>query len=137
MIKVETLGMIEVAKVNPVLKADKDVANYSFITDDGVAYLVANTLTGDNAYREDVVIPAGEYLNGYALKAWEGQKLVIDGKHITGGVEDVTVGTVLVVADDGTLETLETDEATGTHLVVTDVDTRLTEKAVKAKIVVA
>lgn len=134
MIKIETLGMIEVAKVNPVLKADKDVANYSFITDDGVAYLVANTLTGDNAYREDVVIPAGEYLNGYALKAWEGQKLVIDGKHITGGVEAATVGAVLVVADDGTLKT---GEATGTHLVVTDVDTRLTEKAVKAKVVVA
>lgn len=134
MIKVETLGMIEVAKVNPVLKADKDVANYSFITDDGVAYLVANTLTGDNAYREDVVIPAGEYLNGYALKAWEGQKLVIDGKHITGGVEAATVGAVLVVADDGKLKT---GEATGTHLVVTDVDTRLTEKAVKAKVVVA
>lgn len=134
MIKVETLGMIEVAKVNPVLKADKDVKNYSFITVDDIAYLVANTVTGDNAYREDIVIPAGEYLNGYALKAWEGQKLVIDGKHIMGGVEAVTVGTILVVADDGTLTT---GEASGVHLVVTDVNTRLTEKAVKAKVVVA
>lgn len=134
MIKVETLGMIEVAKVNPVLKADKDVLNYSFITVDDIVYLVANTVTGDNAYREDVVIPAGEYLNGYALKAWEGQKLVVDGKHITGGVEAATVGTVLVPAEDGTLTT---GEAAGVHLVVTDVNTRLTEKAIKAKVVVA
>lgn len=133
MIKVETLGMIEVAKVNPVLKADKDVLNYSFITVDDIVYLVANTVTGDNAYREDVVIPAGEYLNGYALKAWEGQKLVVDGKHITGGVEAATVGTVLVPAEDGTLTT---GEAAGVHLVVTDVNTRLTEKAIKAKVVV-
>lgn len=134
MIKVETLGMIEVAKVNPVLKADKDVLNYSFITVDDIVYLVANTVTGDNAYREDVVIPAGEYLNGYALKAWEGQKLVVDGKHITSGVEAATVGTVLVPAEDGTLTT---GEAAGVHLVVTDVNTRLTEKAIKAKVVVA
>ncbi len=134
MIKVETLGMIEVAKVNPVLKSEKDVVNYSFIVDDGITYLVANTLTGDNSCKEDVVIPAGEYLNGYALKAWESQKLVIDGKHITGGIEAATVGAVLVVADDGTLKT---GEAAGTHLVVTDVNTRLTEKAVKAKVVVA
>ena len=134
MIKVETLGMIEVAKVNPVLKADRDVKNYSFITVDDIAYLVANTVTGDNAYREDIVIPAGEYLNGYALKAWEGQKLVIDGKHITGGTEAAAVGTILVPAEDGTLTT---GEASGVHLVVTDVNTRLTEKAVKAKVVVA
>jgi len=134
MIKIESLGMIEVAKVNPVLKAEKDVKNYSFITVDDIVYLVANTVTGDNAYREDVVIPAGEYLNGYALKAWEGQKLVIDGKHITGGIEAATVGTVLVPAEDGALTT---GEAAGVHLVVTDVDTRLTEKAIKAKVVVA
>ena len=60
--------------------------------------------------------------------------LVVDGKHITGGVEAATVGTVLVPAEDGTLTT---GEAAGVHLVVTDVNTRLTEKAIKAKVVVA
>ena len=126
--------MITAAKVNPLLKSDKDVKNYSFITEDDIVYLVANTINGDDSYKEDVVFPAGEYLNGHQLKAWEGQKLYIDGKHIDGGVDAATVGTVLVPAEDGTLAV---GEASGVHLVVTDVNLRLTEKAVKAKIVVA
>ena len=134
MIKCETVGMIEVCKVNPVLKADKDVVNNSFITVDEEVYLVSNVINGDDSYREDVVIPAGEYLNGFYLKAWENQKLFIDGKHITGGVDAAPVGTALVPAEDGTLVP---GEATGVHLVVTDVNLRLTEKAVKAKVVVA
>lgn len=134
MIKCETVGMIEVCKVNPVLKSKKDVVNNSFITVDEEVYLVSNTLTGDDSYKEDVVIPAGEFLNGFYLKAWENQKLFIDGKHITGGVEAATVGAVLVPAENGTLTVGEAD---GVHLVVTDVNLRLTEKAVKAKIVVA
>ena len=40
MIRFETVGMIEVAKNNPVLTSDSDVTNYSFITVDGDLYLV-------------------------------------------------------------------------------------------------
>lgn len=134
MIKVETLGMLDVAKVNPVLKSNKDITNYSFLTDDNDLYLIANTIVGDDAYRKDVVIPAGEYLNGYLVKAWESQKLVIDGKHITGGVGTLSVGSILVAGDDGKLKV---GSAAGVHLVVTDVKVRLTEAAVKAKVVVA
>ena len=50
MIKVETIGALDIAKINPVLTSDNDVANYSFITDDGVTYLVCNTIVGDDAY---------------------------------------------------------------------------------------
>lgn len=133
MIKVETLGMLDVAKINPVLKSDKDVANYSFIIDDGDVYLVSNTIIGDDSYRENIIIPAGEYLNGYLVKAWEGQKLVVDGKHVTGGVSTLNKDDVLVVAEDGTLKA---GEAAGVHFVVTDKVT-LTEAAVKVKVVVA
>lgn len=133
MIKVETLGMLDVAKINPVLKSTKDVANHSFITNDGDVYLVSNTIVGDDSYKENIVIPAGEYLNGYLVKAWEGQKLVVDGKHITGGVATLEKGNVLVVAEDGTLKS---GEATGVHFVVAE-KTTLTEAAVKVKIVVA
>ena len=133
MIKVETLGMLDVAKINPVLKSDKDVANYSFITDEGDVYLVSNTIVGDDSYRENITIPAGEYLNGYLVKAWEGQKLVVDGKHVTGGVAALNKDDVLVVAEDGTLKV---GEATGVHFVVTDKVT-LTEAAIKVKVVVA
>lgn len=134
MIKIETLGMLDVAKVNPVLKSDKDVTNYSFLTSDNDLYLIANTIVGDNAYRENVVIAAGEYLNGYLVKAWESQKLVIDGKHITDGIDALSVGSILVAGDDGKLKV---GTAEGVHLVVTDVKVRLTEAAVKAKVVVA
>ena len=82
MIKVETLGMLDIAKINPVLKSEEDVKNYSFLTADGILYLISNTVVGDDAYLKDVVIPAGDFLNGYQVDAWVGQKLVVDGKHI-------------------------------------------------------
>lgn len=133
MIKVETLGMLDVAKINPVLKSDKDVANYSFITDDGDVYLVSNTIVGDSSYKENATIPAGEYLNGYLVEAWKGQKLVVDGKHVTGGIDALKKDDILVVAEDGTLKT---GEATGVHFVVTEKVT-LTEAAIKVKVAVA
>ena len=134
MIKTETIGMLDIAKINPVIKLDKDIKTNSFITVDGATYLVANTITGDELYKEDVAIAAGEFINGYDVEPWKGQKLVVDGKHITGGVEGVDVGDVLVVAEDGTLKT---GEATGVHFVVTDKGCALTEAAVKVKVAIA
>lgn len=134
MIKVETIGMLEHSKVNPVLVHESDVANYSFLTVDGDVYLISNTVTGDMAYAKDYTIPAGEYLNGFLVKAWEGQKLVIDGKHIQDEVAELAVEDVLVPQEDGTLKK---GEASGVHLVITDIGVTLTEAAVKAKVVVA
>lgn len=133
MIKVETLGMLDIAKINPVLKSEEDVKNYSFLTADGILYLISNTVVGDDAYLKDVVIPAGDFLNGYQVDAWAGQKLVIDGKHIEGGVAALNVGDALVVAEDGNLKV---GTAAGVHFVVTD-KTTLTEAAVKARVTVA
>lgn len=133
MIKCETIGMLDVAKINPVLKSEKDVKNYSFITVDGILYLITNTVVGDDAYLKDVVIPAGDFLNGYQVDAWVGQKLVIDGKHIEGGVAALNAGDALVVAEDGNLKV---GTAAGVHFVVTD-KTTLTEAAVKARVAVA
>ena len=135
MIKCETLGMLDVAKNNPVLKSDKDVANYSFIVDDGDSYIVMNTNSGDDAYKEGVVIKAGEPLNGFDLKAWEGQRLVIDGKHIDGDFATVSVADTVLVIDEVTGK-LKVGTGTGINLVV-KATTRLTEDAVIAKIVIA
>ena len=134
MVKFETIGEFQTSALNPLIKLDKDVMNYSFITVDDIQYLVLNVINGDDSYREDVVLKAGECLNGYNLKYCVDQKLFIDGKHITGGIDSVVEGTILVPAEDGTLVE---GEAEGVHLVVTDINLRLTEKAVKAKIVVA
>ena len=135
MIKCETLGMLDVAKNNPVLKSDKDVANYSFIVDDGDSYVVMNTNSGDDAYKEGVVIKAGEPLNGFDLKAWEGQRLVIDGEHIDGDFATVSVADTVLVIDEATGK-LKVGTGTGINLVV-KATTRLTEDAVIAKIVIA
>lgn len=137
MIKVETIGMLDVAKVNPVITSESNVTNNQFITHEDNVYLVANTLVGDDSYREDVVIKAGEYLNGYLVKAWDGQKLVIDGKHVTGEYATYSVkDTVLVVGENGKLAVGEAAPDSGVYFVVTDKCT-LTEKAIKARVCVA
>ena len=135
MIKCETLGMLDVAKNNPVLKSEKDLANYSFIKFDGDFYVIMNEIVGDASYAKDVVIKAGEFLNGFNLEAWKSQRLIIDAKHIDGEFASVsTEGTVLVI-DEATGK-LKVGEASGVHFVVKAV-TRLTEDAVIAKIAVA
>ena len=141
MIKLETIGMLDRVAVNPVLTSASAVANYSFITDNGNLYLVANTITGDDAYKDDVTIPAGEYLNGHLIKSIEGQKLVIDEKHIKYGVsedyDDITAGTTILTVDSttGKLEIAQSTPTSGIYFKVTD-KCRLTGKAVKALIVV-
>ena len=135
MIKCETLGMLDVAKNNPVLKSEKDLANYSFIKFDGDFYVIMNEIVGDASYAKDVEIKAGEFLNGFNLEAWKSQRLIIDAKHIDGEFASVSAeGTVLVI-DEATGK-LKVGEASGVHFVVKAV-TRLTEDAVIAKVVVA
>lgn len=135
MIKVETLGMLDRVAVNPVIKSQNTVKNYDFITDNDELYLVTNTITGDDAYKEDVSFAPGEYLNGYLVKSLVGQKLVIDGKHIAYGdgddYDDLEVGDFLEVGDEGKLEVAD-EEPTGVYLEITDIGVRLTEAAVKA-----
>lgn len=138
MIKVETLGMYDIAKINPVLKSANDVVNNSFLTVGGITYVILNDINGDDAYKDGVVIKAGEYLNGYDLSAWAGQKLVVDEKHITyasgADYDDITAGTTLLKPKtDGTLEVTSTAPESGVYFKVTDKVT-LTGKAVKVLI---
>ena len=136
MIKCETLGMLDVAKINPILTSNKDVANYSFIVNDGITYVVMNEFAGDDAYIDDMTIKAGEYLNGYDISAWVNQKLVIDGKHITGGVAELVAGTSTLIVDETTGNLKVGTPAAGAYgFKVTD-KTTLTEAAVKARVIV-
>lgn len=133
--------MFEIAKLNPVLTSANAVADYDFLTDNGITYLICNTTLGDDAYRDDVTFAAGEYLNGFDLKAWEGQKLVIDEKHIAYGAgqdyDDITAGTTLLTINNaGKLVIAAGAPATGIYFKVTD-KTTLTGKAVKAMVMVA
>lgn len=141
MIKVETIGMIDNAVLNSVLQSAKEVANYQFITDDGGTYLVCNTIAGDDAYIDDVKFAAGEYLNGYNVKAWEGQKLVVDDKHIAYDSNktyaDLIAGTTLLTVNaEGKLAVASVAPESGVYFKVTD-KCRLTGNAVKVKVYVA
>ena len=140
MIKVETLGMLEIAKNNPTITSQSAVANYSFLTVDGDVYLISNTITGDDAYKKAVTIPAGEYLNGYLVKNWDGQKLIIDETHIdyasNKSYADIVVGTTLLtIKNNGQVEVADSAPASGIYFKVTE-KTTLTGKAVKAKVIV-
>ena len=138
MIKCETVGMLDIAKINPVLTSQNDVVNNSFLTVDGITYVILNDINGDDAYKDGVTIKAGEYLNCYDLSAWAGQKLVVDEKHITyasgADYDDITAGTTLLKPKtDGTLEVTSTAPESGVYFKVTDKVT-LTGKAVKVLI---
>lgn len=104
MIKCRTIGMLDHAVTNPVIKLNKDITNYSFVTVDGDLYLIMNTTTGDDAYVDDVVIKAGNLLNGYLMKAFASQEIVADEKHIAyangSDFDDITVGTTLFTVDE-------------------------------------
>lgn len=141
MIKVETIGMLDNAVLNSVLKSENEVANHQFITDDGDTYLVSNTVAGDDAYVDDITFAAGEYLNGYLVKAWEGQKLIVDEKHIAyasgKSYADIAADTTLLTVNtDGKLSVATTAPTSGVYFKVTD-KCRLTEKAIKVKVIVA
>ena len=143
MIKARTIGMIEVAKNNPVLTSTDPVDLYDFITVDDVTYLVANTLQGDDAYRDEHTFAAGEYLNGFDIDAWVDQELVADEKHIVYAsqkdYDDIVVGTTLmgIIASStgkGKLQVINSAPASGYYFKVTAKCT-LTEKAVVLKVV--
>ncbi len=141
MIKVETLGMLEIAKNNPTITSQSAVANYSFLTVDGDVYLISNTITGDDAYKKDVTIPAGEYLNGFLVKNWESQNLIIDETHIDYAANksyaDIVAGTtILTIKANGNVEIANAAPESGVYFKVVE-KTTLTGKAVKAKVYVA
>lgn len=144
MIKVKTLGMIDVAKLDPTLTDSGEIKNYKFITKNGIFYLVANTVVGDSSYEDDVTFAAGEYLNGWDVKAWEGQRLIVDAKHITETYADisVTAGSETLLGVDtstaghvGDLKKINSAPSSGIYFKCMK-KCRLTEDAVEVQIIV-
>ena len=138
MIKCRTIGMLDHAVTNPVIKLNKDIANYSFVTVDGDLYLIMNTTTGDDAYVDDVVIKAGNLLNGYLMRAFASQEIVADEKHIAyangSDFDDITVGTTLfTVNESGKLAVANAAPQSGIYFKCTG-KTALTGNAVILKV---
>lgn len=126
MIKLGTIGMLNTAKNNPITIADGDTINgYIFtIGSDGKAdapvagdstdkqtddlYVALNVIAGDGAYDAGTKIKSGYPLNGYLIKAWEGQTLDVNEDSITYATGDdysdiVPKTTVMVAGTDGKL----------------------------------
>ena len=141
MIKFETIGMYDTAKNNPVITSVSTVANYSFITVDDDLYLIDNIVTGDKAYVENATFAAGEKLRGFLVKSFEGQKLVVDEKHIKYGdgqtYASITPDTTLMTVDSttGKLQIAVSAPTSGIYFKVKE-KTTLTEKAIKVKVIV-
>lgn len=138
MIKLRTIGMLDHAVTNPVIKLNKDIANYSFVTVDGDLYLIMNTITGDDAYVDDVVIKAGNLLNGYLMRAFASQEIVADEKHIAyangSDFDDITVDTTLfTVNESGKLAVANAAPQSGIYFKCTG-KTALTGNAVILKV---
>lgn len=140
MIKCVTLGMIDGSVNNPVIKLETDTKNYQFVTVDGDVYLIANTLVGDDFGKEDVTFKAGEYLDGYLVKKWNTQELDVDEKHIAyasgKSYADLAKDNILTIDGNGKLAVAESAPATGVYFKIVD-KCRLTEKAVRVKVIVA
>lgn len=136
-IAVKTLGMLDVAKNNPVIKSESDVANYSFITHEGEVYLVMNERAGD---AEIKTIKAGDFLNGFLVKAWEGQHLIVDEAHIAYGEAEsyasITAGTTLFTISNGKLAIAESAPADGVYFKAI-AKCKYTEKAVEVLVLEA
>lgn len=143
MIKVNSIGMFDVAKNNPIIQSQTAEKNYSFITYGGDLYVIMNTVVGDKSYVDDATFDAGEYLNGFLVKAWEGQELVVDKKQIKFGDGEkystsITAGTTIMTVDSTTkkLQIAESVPVSGVYFKVTEKCT-LTEEAVKVKVMIA
>ena len=100
MVKFRTVGEIEIAKNNPVLTHNAAVKNGSIFVADGETYMIWNTINGDDAYKDDVEIAAGKFLNGFNLSANIGQELVVDAKHITNDYAGLQTGDTVTFKSD-------------------------------------
>lgn len=100
MVKFRCLGEIEIAKNNPVLTHTAAVKNGSIFAADGETYMIWNTINGDDAYKDDVEIAAGEFLNGFNLSANIGHELVVDAKHITNDYAGLKTGDAVTFKSD-------------------------------------
>ena len=141
MIKLKTIGQLDVAKNNPVLTSTDPVDNYSFIENGGKLYVIMNEIAGDDAYKDVVTIPAGEYLNGFLVEAWKGQTLIVDEEHLfydTGeSMASITAGTTLLAKKSSSpkLEIISNAPASGVYFKAV-AKTTLTGKAVELEVMV-
>ena len=159
MVKLESIGMFKTAKNDPTIVADGDTINGYIFTkgSDGKAdapvsgtseatqtsnlYIALNEINGDYSYYPNTKIADGAFLNGYLLKAWDGQNLVVNEDNISYAsgedYSDITAGTTtLTVGTDGKLAINATTTYYGMYFLVTK-KVAFCGNGVEVKIVVA
>jgi len=114
MVLFSTVEQIEHSAHNdPTVKAHAEVPNgYFFIVNAGVSavptaagelWVAINTPLGDDRYLADYVIKAGERLNGYRVKDWDGKELIVTQASLTDTVDSLAVDDVLKADATGKL----------------------------------
>jgi hypothetical protein len=159
MIKLQTLGMLNVAKSDPTVIAHADIKNGYFHTiSAGKTYapvagdssadqtaeirIVLQTITGDDRYDPDAVIASGDRVNSFLLKQWHSQNLIINLSDIDlgTGVNYASVtsdGTTYLVANaSGNLDIVADPSYYGVYLKVID-KIQFNGDSVLAQVVVA
>lgn len=163
MVKLETIGMLKTAKNDPTIIADGETINGYICTkgSDGKAdapvagasgaiqtkdlYIALNEINGDNAYIANAKVASGDFLNGYLVKAWDGQNIIFNEDNISyangTSYSNITENTTVMVAyTDGKLRiadgtTLKVAEHGITFKVVEKL--QLNGNAIKVKVAVA
>ena len=114
MVSFSTIEQIEHSAHNdPTVKAHANVPNgYFFIISSGASavptaagelWVAINTPLGDDRYLADYVIKAGERLNGYRVKDWDGKELIVTQANLTDTVASLAVGDTLKADATGKL----------------------------------
>lgn len=109
-----TVEMIEHSAHNdPTVKAHADVPNGYFHiissgssavpTTTGELWVAINTPLGDDRYLADVTIKAGDRLNSYRVKDWDGKELIVTQANVTDTIGDLDVGDTLKADATGKL----------------------------------
>ncbi len=115
MVTFSTIEQIEHSAHNdPTVKAHADVPNgYFFIVNNGVSavptasgelWVAINTPLGDDRFLAETTIKAGERLNAYRVKDWDGKELIVTQGSVKSEIADLAIGAVLKAGADGKLD---------------------------------
>lgn len=115
MVTFSTIEQLEHSAHNdPTVKAHADVPNgYFFIVTNGASavptaggelWVAINTPLGDDRFLAETTIKAGERLNAYRVKDWDGKELIVTQGSVKSAISGLDVGTVLKAGADGKLD---------------------------------
>lgn len=148
MIKFKTVGMFDVSKNDPTIKAHAEIPNGYFCTvadgktvqpDDAAAKgpglkLVVKNVIGDDRY-VNVPIAEGEYVVAYDLEANGSQRLIVTQEHVAADISTLAVDGLLGVDANGKLAEIAAATGYALYFKIVAITSFGNKKAVDVEIV--